>query len=383
MVHKTNGSSTLNLIITIIVIIIIATIAIYASLDTPEKTIFAKFVSEFSDMHMAINHECYIRQQQYSLEQKSRSEAQIYYMIAKNKDIDDINITPSGDINLSSLGITVLPEAINGSQCYEIEDDKTITDWNKNIGYYQARELEHHYITDKGDVFFLPGYLIKENGKQKWYINENKYYVGEKVTYADEPISSGDLKYNVSLIHVSSPIVLVKGGFTTISAQITPSSIIAKIAWESNNKSIATVQNGTIHAISSGETIITCYAQINHSKKDTCIIKVVEPSIITFSKNNLSKINIKNIPLGTQLHLWAAPRVSGDIQVNPIYCEENSSKVFNSTNNSLEFIENTDLYYKLEDAYGNMSSLYHIYLNDISTLESSGTEITESFEDFN
>ena len=184
------GISLVSLIITIIVIIILAAIVIFTGLNTPDRANFAKFAHTFSDFQTAVTQDYMQKKAQYAIENKTRSDAQIYYNIAKNTDwatSNDINQKPSGDTTISELAISTYPEPLKGEDCYEVTDDTVVYNWNKNFGYYEARTMEHHYITDEGESFFLPGYLVEENGTKKWYVNERKWY--ESGTSVHGPVS--------------------------------------------------------------------------------------------------------------------------------------------------------------------------------------------------
>ena len=139
------------LIITIIVIIILAAIVIFSGLNTPDRANLARFVQSFSDYNTAIMGDFTAKKTKYALEGKARTDAQIYYIIATgNENIVDVNDAPT-----------------------------------------PVATMEKHYVTDKGEAFVLPGYLISENGTNRWYINERKYYE------SNEPIT-GPFAFEIS-----------------------------------------------------------------------------------------------------------------------------------------------------------------------------------------
>ena len=176
-----SGISLISLIITIIVIIILAAIVIFTGLNTPDRANLAKFVQNISDFREAVRNDYMNKKTKYSIEQKPRSDAQIFYLIAKGLSADDIDINvtlPSGDIKVSSLdGIW----GIEGTEAYLItpENEAKIANWGKARTYYESGE--RHYITDKGDVFVLNGYRVMDNNEEKWYLNERTIKVGSGV----------------------------------------------------------------------------------------------------------------------------------------------------------------------------------------------------------
>ena len=171
------GISLISLIITIIVIIILAAIVIFTGLRTPDQANFAKFTSEFSDFNLAVDNAYMKEFQDNALEKKQRSKKQVYYKIATGTDVGmNGEVHASGDV--VSLG-TIYPEGIEGTEYYRITNDTNVLNWKGQKQYFEAAEA--HYVTDEGEAFFLPGYLVQEaDGSQKWYINESKYYIGEK-----------------------------------------------------------------------------------------------------------------------------------------------------------------------------------------------------------
>lgn len=169
------GISLISLIITIIVIIILAAIVIFTGLNTPDRANFARFVQNFSDYNTAIMGDFHTRKTKNSVEGLTRTDAQVYYAIAKNHDITDINATPSGDGTVTGLGITTYPEPLIGNDFYEITSDNNIAGIKQQKQFYE--KTEKHYVTDKGEGFFLPGYRLENDGEIRWYINERKYYI--------------------------------------------------------------------------------------------------------------------------------------------------------------------------------------------------------------
>ena len=172
------GISLISLVITVIVIIILAAIVIFTGLSTPDRANFAKFTSEFSDFQTAVEQDYYNRYQKHALANGTRSKAQIYYEIASNDD-KGMEEEPNAVGLVAELPVELQGGNLRGTEYFEITDDTNVLNWKKNTNYYEP--TEKHYVTDEGEVFTLPGYLVDENGEQKWYVNASKYYVGNKV----------------------------------------------------------------------------------------------------------------------------------------------------------------------------------------------------------
>ena len=177
---KKGGISLISLIITIIVIIILAAIVIFTGLNTPDRANFAKYVQEVSDVRTAILQEYANMKTQNAIENKTRSDAQIYYTMATGNEIDindDTSTLKAG--NVDELGFITVPDTLAGSEFYEVTDNEKIGGWSNSKGYYEPLGTEKHYITDKGEFFILPGYRVVEGDTTKWYVNESKYDVSD------------------------------------------------------------------------------------------------------------------------------------------------------------------------------------------------------------
>lgn len=201
--NNNNGISVVTLIITVIVIIILASIVIYMGLQVPDRANFAKFVSNFSDFQTAIQNDFSNRQLQYAKNDETRSKSQIYYTIASGFDMG-INMPTAPKGFVSELG-EILPNGLDGDEYYVITTDTNIEGWDSHKQYYST--IEQHFVTDAGVAFFLPGYLVRENGKQKWYINEKSYYVGDPMLPSgDMPIPYIPLKTKFEVINEENNI---------------------------------------------------------------------------------------------------------------------------------------------------------------------------------
>ena len=161
---------------------------IFIGLGTPDSANFAKFASEFSDFNLAVDNAYMKEFTNNALNNQTRSKAQVYYKLATGVDVGMSGETvPAG--YAASIG-EILSDDLEGNECYLITDDRKIEGWTKQKQYFEA--TEKHYITDEGEAFFLPGYLVEEDGVQKWWINESKYYIGEKKLSTGNTLKGAD-----------------------------------------------------------------------------------------------------------------------------------------------------------------------------------------------
>lgn len=114
-----------------------------------------------------------------------------------------------------------------------------------------------------------------------------------------------------------STINMTENSKTTLSATIEPSSSKASVIWTSSNASVATVKNGTVTAVSTGEAIITAtIADVTSTKTATCIVRVYAetPSFgSTYTPSNPSNPSTKSPAVSfPKAYLYAK---AGDSQV--------------------------------------------------------------------
>lgn len=223
-----DGISLITLIITILVIIILAAIVIYQGLSVPDKAKFAKYVQEFSSFHDAVTQEYFKKKQDFALANKTRTDAQIYYLIATGSDISDFNQEPTGSAvnkitTLFSAAGMVYPEELQEENCYQITVSK-IGQMDAHKKIYGPNEV--YYITDKGEVFFLPGYRIEEGNEARWYINENKYYI------SDEGIASSSVDEERTGLYINDTKV------SNYSASDIINAIRARLLAIANNQTV-------------------------------------------------------------------------------------------------------------------------------------------------
>lgn len=75
----------------------------------------------------------------------------------------------------------------------------------------------------------------------------------------------------------NSKLNLIEGGTSTLTATVSPDNATNKsVTWKSSNPKVATVSNGTVKAITLGETTITVTTE-DGKKTASCTIKVVDP----------------------------------------------------------------------------------------------------------
>lgn len=177
------GISLVALIITIVVMVIIAAVAIFNGFNTAEKAGLAKFIHEASNFNSALQYD-YISRIRYNPEYAGMNNNQIYYVMAKGIKPGTHVVPEPSQIDWGD--VQILPYPLEGTEFYEITDDRNIASWDLNKRY---GDEDRHYISNKGEGFILPGYAVQTSVGTKWYINEEKYYY---TGYTGGIITSGD-----------------------------------------------------------------------------------------------------------------------------------------------------------------------------------------------
>lgn len=161
--------------------ILLVAIVIFSGMETPANASLAKFMSEFSDYSLAVRNDYVERYHKNSIENVSRTKAQVYYEIASGRNDIEMNtptVSSMSVVELEEQYGRIFPEDLNGNECYEVTHDYNIKDIKRDKYFYV--ESEKHYITDEGIAFVLPGYPeYGSNDVKKWWINEKQYYTGE------------------------------------------------------------------------------------------------------------------------------------------------------------------------------------------------------------
>ncbi|MBQ9314429.1 MAG: hypothetical protein IJ220_05475 [Clostridia bacterium] len=166
---RKSGISVIGLI-TLIVIIIIAASLIPKIMRFFGGDKFTNFQKDFEDYASHVEQD-FLHRKSRDLTQSDNSK--IYYEIANDVSIsDDIDFKATGTVN--ELGLDLNPTQLNGSEFYQILKDSNISGINSNKKFYDSKEK--HYVTNQGEVFFLPGYKVEDDGATKWYISASKYY---------------------------------------------------------------------------------------------------------------------------------------------------------------------------------------------------------------
>lgn len=165
-----NGASMVTLVITIIVIVILAAIAFIASGNIFGKASTAKFVSEFKDFSLEVKSEYQKLKNIHTSDLKT--DDQLYYMVATGEKLA-MGQQPVASGKTGDIGITLIPENISGDDFFEM------TTTSKTFSRHNSWQYETKYVTDVGETFVLPGFMVEEGAERRWYVNESKYYVSE------------------------------------------------------------------------------------------------------------------------------------------------------------------------------------------------------------
>ena len=99
----------------------------------------------------------------------------------------------------------------------------------------------------------------------------------------------------LSLIHISK-LNLFVGKQGRITSTVAPANANNRnVEWTTSNSKVATVNNGTITAVSKGTAVITCKAKEGSGKLEKCTVTVSQP--VTSIKLNATNKTIKKLSL--------------------------------------------------------------------------------------
>ena len=145
--------------------------------------------------------------------------------------------------------------------------------------YDSARKLaseENYTVSDEGILFKVPGtYYLVASGTE----SVNYAPATVKVVVSRNP--SAELK-GITLNYTSRTVPVDKSRTTQLKATLDPADLTGvAVTWESSNPEVATVDNGTVQAVSPGTTVITAKAG---NMKAECTYKVTEPPTLSSVK---------------------------------------------------------------------------------------------------
>jgi uncharacterized protein YjdB len=106
-----------------------------------------------------------------------------------------------------------------------------------------------------------------------------------------EPKETGGAVTSVRLN--PTELSLEVGGQGTLTATVQPANAANKtVSWSSSNKNVATVDNGTVTAVSAGTATITVTSNSDPTKTATCAVTVISVPVesVTLNKNTLELI---------------------------------------------------------------------------------------------
>lgn len=183
------GVSMITLIITIIVIIILAAIAFVGMDDATGGAQFSGFAQEFGDY--ALNFKADTvgdLREKYGVDGVTVTDAQLYFSAAdEDNTIVEGTLIPKGQF-LKALGAedvllggnpTMLGDGTNFVNCYLIADSQ-VGGYEDNHKFYGDNlGTEQHYVTEKGDVFTIPGFPRTVDDEYRMYITPDTYYLSQ------------------------------------------------------------------------------------------------------------------------------------------------------------------------------------------------------------
>lgn len=161
------GVTITTLMIAIVVMAALAAMAIYNGVASIEKAQLMRYTNEAVEIEDKVLLATFDLEANFARRGIQKPKEEIYLRTAlglgMNGEIPENAVRPIPAEYLDKLA---------GTRCYEfVSGDEFIG--NK-------KDFEKIFITDQGEVFFEPGYLVKQENSQRVYINGSTY-----VTYSD------------------------------------------------------------------------------------------------------------------------------------------------------------------------------------------------------
>ena len=165
------GISIISLIITIIVIIILASVVIFNGLDTPESARYAKFTSDLSNLQETVDQRYGDKYSEYAIEGKNIHSSDIYRWIAAgdHPTTSGMVMVPAGygseynstlsDVDSSGNSLVWYVKVLSDSEKEVVEIDREYNKLNVSIPQYENKTWKIR--TTDGKVILDPPYEYK------------------------------------------------------------------------------------------------------------------------------------------------------------------------------------------------------------------------------
>lgn len=213
------GVTLEGLVITILVLIILASIAIFSGFDTVNHANTAKFVQEFADYESAVNHQFYIKSQVLAFEGNITPVDQVFAMVAGNSNSIEIPKELRGKLQ--------------GTKAYPIDVPEI-------DGIKTDRFGGKTYVTDIGEVFIDPEYAHideeSEDGVIKKYANSKiVFYVKPPKPAIQDVIKVGDwIEFDTTASTETLTFTEAQTGVTTNPPLVVASTTTNWRVWKNN-----------------------------------------------------------------------------------------------------------------------------------------------------
>ena len=170
-IENEKGISIISLIITIIVIIILASVVIFNGLDTPESARYAKFTSDLSNLQETVDQRYGDKYSEYAVEGKNIHSSDIYRWIAagNHPTTSGMVMVPAGygseynstlsDVDSSGNSLVWYVKVLSDSEKEIVEIDREYNKLNVSIPQYENRTWKIR--TSDGKVIIDPPYEYK------------------------------------------------------------------------------------------------------------------------------------------------------------------------------------------------------------------------------
>lgn len=180
-----------NLAIVLVTVVLLSSIVIFSSLDTPDSAQLATFGNNVSNVTSAIIDQLTGVSVNYAVNNQYRNTEQIYFTLATGLDAGQKGAMIVRDPKSSELKDNILTlnnkETANDKNCQRIIPEHAAKKSKEGgLGYslpYVRESNAAWYVTEEGQVFNATGFVMKG----KTYFTASLYYNGElKMTSSDK-----------------------------------------------------------------------------------------------------------------------------------------------------------------------------------------------------
>lgn len=183
---------------------------------------------------------------------------------------------------------------------------------------------EYKMALTPGRAYFGFGFYCYQSGNTYTPIDDIKIYTASPYAEYVPPTAATGVELDDDAIELSV------GGTSTLTATVSPENATNKaVTWTSSDESVATVEDGVVTAVATGNATITV-TTVDGGFTDTCSVTVTSiisfPSGVFVGNANVSGNNLPLlIALGDQTNKMAAVRIANNTDAQPTDVTFNNS----------------------------------------------------------